>query len=208
MLTLSCIAARRREKFKTKIIFRLGFLFRYKTFFFLQRIRQSWNKHNLYNLSQLPRFSTAETLHSLFQQKWKAKSVTRAYHGEQVSEKQWERIFQPRMASVVPMDHVSLARWDGSRQAAGRGSGEERPTARRSLEATPYMPMLYAPLERRLDTAVFRAMFASSTRQARQFVVHGYVRVNGKKVSCPSLPIGRGPLETTLLGGQKFSRSL
>lgn len=42
--------------------------------------------------------------------------------------------------------------------------------------------MVYAPAERRLDTAIFRALFASSTRQARQFVVHGYVKVNGKTV--------------------------
>jgi ribosomal protein S4 len=132
--------------------------------------------------------------------------VTRAYHGEHVSEKQWERIFQPRMASVVPMDHVSLARWDGSRQAAGRGSGEERPTARRSLETTPYMPMLYAPLERRLDTAVFRAMFASSTRQARQFVVHGNVRVNGKKVKLSVSPMAERPTGNKQgLGARSFS---
>ena len=44
------------------------------------------------------------------------------------------------------------------------------------------MNMVYAELERRLDTAIFRAMFASSARQAREFVVHGYVKVNGKKV--------------------------
>lgn len=47
---------------------------------------------------------------------------------------------------------------------------------------TPYMQMTFAPLERRLDTAVFRALFASSVRQARQFVIHGAVTVNGKKV--------------------------
>jgi ribosomal protein S4 len=47
---------------------------------------------------------------------------------------------------------------------------------------TPYMQMTFAPLERRLDTAVFRAMFASSVRQARQFIIHGAVKVNGKKV--------------------------
>ena len=50
-------------------------------------------------------------------------------------------------------------------------------------EMTPYMQMTFAPLERRLDTAVFRALFASSVRQARQFVIHGAVKVNGKKVS-------------------------
>lgn len=47
---------------------------------------------------------------------------------------------------------------------------------------TPYMQMTFAPLERRLDTAVFRALFASSVRQARQMVIHGAVNVNGKKV--------------------------
>lgn len=49
---------------------------------------------------------------------------------------------------------------------------------------TPYMQMTFAPLERRLDTAVFRALFASSVRQARQFIIHGAVKVNGKKVRC------------------------
>lgn len=50
-------------------------------------------------------------------------------------------------------------------------------------DMTPYMQMAFAPLERRLEVAMFRAMFASSPRQARQFCVHGAVKVNGKKVS-------------------------
>jgi len=48
---------------------------------------------------------------------------------------------------------------------------------------TPYMQVLYWPLERRLDTVIFRALFASSVRQARQFIIHGAVTVNGIKVS-------------------------
>ena len=65
----------------------------------------------------------------------------------------------------------------------GRGSGlDAEPGKRRSKNKIPYMNMVYAPTERRLDTAIFRALFASSTRQARQFVVHGFVKVNGKKV--------------------------
>lgn len=47
---------------------------------------------------------------------------------------------------------------------------------------TPYMNMTYAPLERRIDVAIHRALFASSTRQARQFVIHGAVKVNGQVV--------------------------
>jgi ribosomal protein S4 len=48
---------------------------------------------------------------------------------------------------------------------------------------TPYMQMAFAPLERRLDTAIYRALFATSPRQARQFVIHGFVKVNGQVVS-------------------------
>lgn len=53
---------------------------------------------------------------------------------------------------------------------------------RRNARRVPYAHMMWAPLERRLDMAVFRALFASSVRQARQFVLHGWVHVNGKKV--------------------------
>jgi ribosomal protein S4 len=80
------------------------------------------------------------------------------------------------------MDHKYLARYDGSEQAAGRGMGADSEEKTRTPPMTPYMQMTYYPLERRLDTAIFRALFASSVRQARQFVVHGLVKVNGKKV--------------------------
>jgi len=41
-------------------------------------------------------------------------------------------------------------------------------------------------LEKRLDNVVFRLGIASTRRQARQFVVHGHILVNGKKVDVPS----------------------
>ncbi len=41
-------------------------------------------------------------------------------------------------------------------------------------------------LELRLDNIVFRLGFANSRRAARQMVVHGHVRVNGRKVTSPS----------------------
>jgi len=45
---------------------------------------------------------------------------------------------------------------------------------------------LFVLLERRLDNVVYRLRFATSRSQARQIVLHGHVRVNGKKVSIPS----------------------
>ena len=144
------------------------------------KVRQSWSKYNLYNLSRLgaPPYRTR----TFFQQKWSAKSILRAYHGEQVREGQWERMFSRRLRSVVPMKPDYLAANDGSNESAGRGSGLEKEDLARPVQSTPFMQMAFAPLERRLDTAIFRAMFASSARQARQFVVHGAVKVNGKKV--------------------------
>ena len=141
----------------------------------------SMSKYNLYNLSRLT--IPSYKMLNFFQQKWKSKSALRDYHGEQVREKQWERIFSRRLRSVVPMDPAYLASNDGRKESAGRGSGLRRESAKAEAEATPHMLMTFAPLERRLDVAIFRALFASSARQARQFVVHGAVKVNGKVVS-------------------------
>ncbi len=93
-------------------------------------------------------------------------------------------MFRRGIRSVIPMGHKYLAENDGSEQAEGRGSGLEPPPDKKPkpYPKTPYLNMTYAPTERRLDTAIFRALFASSTRQARQFVVHGDVKVNGKLV--------------------------
>jgi small subunit ribosomal protein S4 len=47
-------------------------------------------------------------------------------------------------------------------------------------------------LELRIDNAVFRAGFASSRNQARQFVRHGHIAVNGKRVTIPSYTLRKG----------------
>jgi small subunit ribosomal protein S4 len=49
-------------------------------------------------------------------------------------------------------------------------------------------------LELRLDNAVFRAGFAASRNQARQFVRHGHVNVNGRRVTIPSYQLRKGDL--------------
>ena len=47
-------------------------------------------------------------------------------------------------------------------------------------------------LETRLDTVVYRAGYALTQNQARQFVNHGHVMVDGKKVSIPSFEVRPG----------------
>lgn len=47
-------------------------------------------------------------------------------------------------------------------------------------------------LERRLDAVVYRAKFVPTVFAARQFVSHGHVLVNGKRVTIPSYQIQDG----------------
>jgi small subunit ribosomal protein S4 len=47
-------------------------------------------------------------------------------------------------------------------------------------------------LEQRLDNIVFRAGWASTRPQARQFVSHGMINVNGKRVDIPSYRVRKG----------------
>ena len=47
-------------------------------------------------------------------------------------------------------------------------------------------------LERRLDAVVYRAKFVPTVFAARQFVNHGHIRVNGKRVNIPSYIVKDG----------------
>src|SRR5579863_8043836 len=49
-------------------------------------------------------------------------------------------------------------------------------------------------LERRLDNVVYRLRMGASRSQARQLILHGHIRVNGKKVSIPSYQVDAGDM--------------
>lgn len=135
------------------------------------RVRTSFNKYNLFNLYKKGGVDLKSK--SLYQQKWTAKQETRAYHGEHLTEKRWQTVFKPKLDSVAQLD------------ASLRG-GE--------IKETPFLLQTFAVLEKRLDFALFRAMFASSVRQARQFILHGNVRVNGVKIKHPSYTLKPGDM--------------
>ncbi|ODV94201.1 hypothetical protein PACTADRAFT_51080 [Pachysolen tannophilus NRRL Y-2460] len=137
------------------------------------RIRASWNKYNLFNLykKQKVNFNTK----TLFQQKWSSKTETRAYHGEQLTEKRFiNGNFEPKLKGVAQLD------------ASLKGNGD--------VEETPIVLQTFAALEKRLDFALFRAMFASSVRQARQFILHKNVKVNGVVIRHPGFPLKSGDI--------------
>ncbi|GHT41125.1 30S ribosomal protein S4 [Planctomycetales bacterium] len=52
--------------------------------------------------------------------------------------------------------------------------------------------VLMGLLERRLDNIVYRLGFGASRSQARQWVSHGHIQVNGKRVDIPSYLVRRG----------------
>lgn len=59
---------------------------------------------------------------------------------------------------------------------------------------------LLIELERRLDNVVYRLGFASTRAQARQFVGHGHVLVNGRRVDISSFQVSPGDVITFRAG--------
>ena len=51
-------------------------------------------------------------------------------------------------------------------------------------------------LERRFDNAVYRMGMAESRKEARQLVLHGHFRINGKKATIPSMLLKKGDVIT------------
>jgi small subunit ribosomal protein S4 len=63
---------------------------------------------------------------------------------------------------------------------------------------------LLQQLETRLDNVVYRLGFAMARRQARQFVRHGHVQVNGRKVNIPSFQVKPGDEVAIREGSRKL----
>lgn len=134
------------------------------------RIRTSMNKNNLFNLykKSKPFFKNL----TLYQQKWVSKQETRAYHGEEIREGRWQTLFRKKLDGVAQLD------------ASLKGN----------VKPTPMVLQTYAPLEKRLDFAIFRSMFASSVRQAKAFILGGSVKVNDVTVKHPGFILKPGDI--------------
>ena len=61
-------------------------------------------------------------------------------------------------------------------------------------------------LERRLDNVVYRLGWASSRPEARQFVTHGHVSVNGKRVDIPSYLTSAGEVVSIMEKSRKSEK--
>ncbi|KAG9100778.1 mitochondrial 37S ribosomal protein nam9 [Ceratobasidium sp. UAMH 11750] len=158
--------------------------------------RMSWKPVNLWsiwNRSLGPGTSGTKFTKSsktLFQQRWASKRFIRAYHGDWIAEKRFQRWFLPE--TLPDTRHPSPTSASPSMQEyAGRKqvqktTGDQKPV--------PVTSLMLIEVERRIDVFLFRCCFATSAWQARQLVVHGKVKLNGKKCTNPNIPLNPGDM--------------
>jgi ribosomal protein S4 len=161
--------------------------------------RMSWSPRNLYNLWRRTTPSTdksaditfTRTSDTLFQQRWRAKAVVRAYHGDFINEKTFKRWYLPSTLPDVRPRQRALEDSNASVEAkkdlafAMRGESVAREERRKEEEEekglAPVGSLMFAEVERRIDVFIFRACLAHSVYEARRLVIHGDVMLNGKK---------------------------
>ncbi|OCB91535.1 alpha-L RNA-binding motif-containing protein [Sanghuangporus baumii] len=193
--------------------------------------RMSWSPRNLYNLYRRSLTELKdETVftnsgNSLFQQRWKSKQLTRAYHGDFINEKIFKRWYLP---STLPDVRPRTSRIASSASAAASSSSSPLGTkkglagvgvmddvqalmkwANRSKDAqreqnlkeeedllaqAPVASLMYEEVERRIDVFIFRCCFAHSVYDARRMVIHGWVKLNGRKHTNANTRIAPGDM--------------
>ena len=128
---------------------------------------------------------------TLFQQRWIAKRLIRAYHGDFINEKKFKRWYLPTTLPDVrprrgqPEDYASqLSKWARLPNAIGKDVKARRKEidGEEQEELPPVGSLMFSEVERRIDVVMFRACLAHSVYEARRLVVHGQVLLNGKKV--------------------------
>lgn len=158
--------------------------------------RMSWTSENLYNLWRRSLGEAAKeadftrSQKSLFQQRWIAKRLIRAYHGDFINEKMFKRWFLPTtLPDVRPRRELTevytteLNKWAKLPQAVDKDAKSRRQEidGEDQEELPPVGSLMFSEVERRIDVVIFRACLAHSVYDARRMVIHGQVLLNGKK---------------------------
>lgn len=152
--------------------------------------RMSWSVRNLFNLWQRSLGNKVITFNntskSLFQQRWTAKALMRAYHGDFINEKIFKRWYLPTtLPDVRPRNRTPISDTLALDDYAGRNEQLERAIRRKEEEdrkgLAPVGSLMMAEVERRIDVFIFRCCFTHSVYEARRLVIHGHVLLNGRK---------------------------
>ncbi|EJD48052.1 alpha-L RNA-binding motif-containing protein [Auricularia subglabra TFB-10046 SS5] len=166
--------------------------------------RMSWNSKNLYNLwkrSLGMRASEADFMKSgstLFQQRWLSKKLLRAYHGDYINEKIFKRWYLP---SILPdvRDRIKDSTANTLAFANRQADLEKIEKLQRDIDKQAHAPvgsLMWSEVERRMDTVIFRACLTHSVYHAREMVIHGHVKLNGKVHINPNTRLAPGDMVT------------
>ncbi|THH07006.1 hypothetical protein EW145_g3683 [Phellinidium pouzarii] len=168
--------------------------------------RMSWSPRNLYNLynrsfgEMKDEALFTATGKTLFQQRWKSKQLTRAYHGDFINEKIFKRWYLPStLPDVRPHgrkpigdDTEALNKWSLREKHAAREKARRAEEER--MSQAPVASLMYEEVERRIDVFIFRCCFAHSVYEARRLVIHGRVLLNGRKHTDANTRIAPGDM--------------
>jgi len=189
--------------------------------------RMSWSPHNLFNLYQRTVGQKAteaqftRTSLTLFQQRWISKRLLRAYHGDHIPEKSFKKWYLPRSipdvrprklprtlagAGVGSNDEVLLDEHRGAMRNARMERKRRNENDEQGL--APVGSLMLSEIERRMDVFIFRCCFAHSVYEARRLVVHGYVKLNGKKHTNANTRIAPGDMVSVDPSAIRFLRPL
>jgi ribosomal protein S4 len=93
-----------------------------------------------------------------------------------------------------------FARREGGLSRDSRDAARDRDqTTDNGDEVPPVASLMFTDVERRVDVLVFRACFAHSVYEARRMIIHGDVKLNGKKVRITQSLISLQPHHTPSL---------
>ena len=151
---------------------------------------KSWSPRNLYNLWKRTAGPKSEDIlfkktseATLFQQRWTSKAAVRAYHGEYIPEKVFKRWYLPdSLPDVRPRRKIFSGDITDLELYARRKLEKQLEEEIEVKGLAPVGSLMFSEVERRIDTVVFRSCFAHSIYEARRLIIHGNVKLNGKKV--------------------------
>ena len=137
------------------------------------------DKYNLYLIASRTTYPSPPA-DTVYQQLWRAKRDTRAYHGEHLREYQMKMLWG---SEPLPL----LVSTESGKSEPGKNEHE-------GSTGMPWSALTFHKLERRLDVAIFRACLAESVPVAYRAVISGHVKVNARVVKTPSRLLEDGDL--------------
>uniref|UniRef100_A0A8H8CI16 RNA-binding S4 domain-containing protein n=1 Tax=Psilocybe cubensis TaxID=181762 RepID=A0A8H8CI16_PSICU len=167
----------------------------------------SWSPKNLYNVWRRTVGPESEDLtfkatteQTLFQQRWRSKAAVRAYHGEYIPEKVFKRWYLPDTIpdvrprrQVIGDDKTDLEHY-AKRKTRVKEQEKKLEEEIEKKGLAPVGSLMFREVERRMDVFLFRCCFVHSVYEARRLIIHGYVKLNGKKHSHANTRLAPGDM--------------